>query len=494
MLAERSTLPSKGSHSPRKGSQGSLLLHLQGWYWQQEGIAYGVGLVWLELGLWAQERGQGSSRGSNGILGIRWIQYSEGILSYALRASCCCTALCVARIYLEEDLADPPAPRVQTRDPQPLRWESWVSLLLHVLVLLGVAWWGSRPLPERETPIPITLLLEEPAEEPALSEADLEAASEAPSPEQIPKASVPLTPTEPLPEDLPAPPPEPDLPPSEPIPPPDPPDPVLTEPIPQEQEISPIPETESLLSLQTPTPTPEPIPTPPPPPTPTPQPPTPLITPTPAPTAPPPPPPPIETPSPTSTPIPAATPEPIPAPVVTPTPAPIAQEPPLDPAAAANPVPPAPRFTPLLQGIQAAAPASTPRGSESGSPEPSGEPSSSSSALTAPGAAASPNPAPPAVAANPQPDTLAQPIPGRNPPPQYPPQARRLNQQGQVLLQAKVNSQGQVQNVEILTSSGFPALDNAAQQAVQGWQFTPALRNNIPIDSWVTVPIQFALN
>lgn len=98
------------------------------------------------------------------------------------------------------------------------------------------------------------------------------------------------------------------------------------------------------------------------------------------------------------------------------------------------------------------------------------------------------------MAANPQPDVLARPIPGRNPPPPYPPQARRLGQQGQVLLRAKVNAQGQVQQVEIASSSGFPALDRAAQEAVQRWEFSPALRNNVPIESWVVVPIQFTLN
>ncbi|MEN9221044.1 MAG: hypothetical protein Q6M04_01260, partial [Thermostichus sp. BF3_bins_97] len=188
MLAERPTLTFQGSPSPQQGSQSQLLLRLQGWYWQQEGIAYGVGLAWLELGLWARVRGRKSH-------GITWIRYSEGLLRYALQASCCCTALCVARAYREE--SPEMAPQVQTRDPQPLRWESLVSLLLHGLVLLVVAWWGSRPLPEPETPIPVTLLIEN--AEPELPEPDLHSDP----PEELSKDSVPPTRTENPPEDLP---------------------------------------------------------------------------------------------------------------------------------------------------------------------------------------------------------------------------------------------------------------------------------------------------
>jgi protein TonB len=464
MLAERPTLTDKGSPSPQKGSQSQLLLRLQGWYWQQEGMAYGVGLAWLELGLWARGRGQGSE-------GIFWIGYGEGLLRYALLASCCCTALCVARTYLEE----PPeiAPQVRAREPQPLRWESWVSLLVHLLVLLGLAWWGSRPLSDAELRIPVTLLLEDP--EPELLEPDSES-----SPDSESIESVPPEPTAEPPG------PAPESPPADDLSPP--------EPVPQEIEMPAIPEAESLLALQTPTPTPPPTPTPIP--TAKPEP-----TPTPTPIATPPP-----TPLPTATPQPTPPPQqPTPTPAVTPT---STATPPTSAPIAATLSPPTgtplPRFTPLIQGIRsgesAAGTAAAPyslggeRDPRTGTPSSTGAAQPRLSAPTPGTAAPTLSPPPPAVAANPQPDILAQPIPGRNSPPPYPPQARRLNQQGQVLLRAKVNTQGQVQQVEIAASSGFPALDNAAQQTVQGWQFTPALKNNAPIDSWVTVPIQFTLN
>ncbi len=95
---------------------------------------------------------------------------------------------------------------------------------------------------------------------------------------------------------------------------------------------------------------------------------------------------------------------------------------------------------------------------------------------------------------DPQPDVLAQPIPGQNTPPDYPPQARRLNQQGRTLLRARVNAQGQVEQVQIVESSGFPALDQSALRAVERWQFTPARQGDSAIPSWVTVPIVFSLS
>ncbi len=89
---------------------------------------------------------------------------------------------------------------------------------------------------------------------------------------------------------------------------------------------------------------------------------------------------------------------------------------------------------------------------------------------------------------------MAQPIPGQNAAPDYPAQARRLNQQGRVLLRARVNAQGQVVQVQVVESSGFPALDQSAGRAVQAWRFSPALSGTTPIDSSVIVPIQFSLN
>ena len=442
MLAEPPTPTTRGSASAAKGSHPRLLWHLQIGYWQQAGMAYGVGLAWLELGLWAVARGQRSE-------GLRWSGWGEKLLRAALLAGYCSLALSVAWASLE-DLPELPG---QSRDPRPLRWEALLSLLLHLLGLLGWVWWGSRPLSEPEVRIPVTLWLEDPL--PQQLEADSEPASTDPAEEPTQPTSASPPADAPLPPD----------------------------PVAQEIQAAAVPQAPSLTTLPTPPPppTPTPIPTAKPEPTPTP-------TPVPTPTAPPPSPTPTAPPSPQQlTPTPAAT----------PTAAPIAAR----PSPASLPSTPIPRFTPLIQGIRSGGGGTAgSKGSESSAPGRgvvaglSGSQAQGSAPTAAEGAgeASPPTSSPAAVAANP--DILARPIPGRNPPPQYPPQARRLNQQGQVLLRARVDAQGQVQQVEIVSSSGFPALDRAAQEAVQGWQFSPALRNNTPIESWVTVPIQFTLN
>ncbi|NJK64286.1 MAG: energy transducer TonB [Synechococcaceae cyanobacterium SM2_3_1] len=68
-----------------------------------------------------------------------------------------------------------------------------------------------------------------------------------------------------------------------------------------------------------------------------------------------------------------------------------------------------------------------------------------------------------------------------------------MNQEGSTLLKARVDQNGQVVQVQIVASSGYPVLDEAAQQAVQTWRFAPAQKNGEAIPSWVSVPINFSL-
>jgi TonB family protein len=83
---------------------------------------------------------------------------------------------------------------------------------------------------------------------------------------------------------------------------------------------------------------------------------------------------------------------------------------------------------------------------------------------------------------------------GKNPPPAYPVIARRREQQGTVTLRVLVAIDGAVQRAEIAESSGFDALDDAAIETVRRrWRFVPARSAGTPIESWVLVPIRFAL-
>jgi len=80
-----------------------------------------------------------------------------------------------------------------------------------------------------------------------------------------------------------------------------------------------------------------------------------------------------------------------------------------------------------------------------------------------------------------------------NPKPAYPGASRRLGEQGTVLLRVFVTALGDATRVELKSSSGFPRLDQAAQDAVQRWKFVPARRGEQAVDAWVLVPIKFSL-
>lgn len=81
----------------------------------------------------------------------------------------------------------------------------------------------------------------------------------------------------------------------------------------------------------------------------------------------------------------------------------------------------------------------------------------------------------------------------RNPPPRYPPAARRSGDEGTVLLKVLVTSDGAAARVELDRSSGSASLDSAALEAVRNWRFIPARRGTLNVEDWVRVPVVFRL-
>jgi periplasmic protein TonB len=81
----------------------------------------------------------------------------------------------------------------------------------------------------------------------------------------------------------------------------------------------------------------------------------------------------------------------------------------------------------------------------------------------------------------------------RNPPPRYPEEARKLHQEGRVMLEIAVTAEGRVNGVKLKESSGFPLLDQAAIEGVQNWKFRPARMGGLRIDTIVDVPVRFQL-
>lgn len=81
----------------------------------------------------------------------------------------------------------------------------------------------------------------------------------------------------------------------------------------------------------------------------------------------------------------------------------------------------------------------------------------------------------------------------QNAKPSYPSLSRRLREQGTVLLRVLVSAGGEPKQIQLLKSSGYPRLDDAALRAVEDWRFVPAKRGHEPLEAWVQIPLQFSL-
>lgn len=82
----------------------------------------------------------------------------------------------------------------------------------------------------------------------------------------------------------------------------------------------------------------------------------------------------------------------------------------------------------------------------------------------------------------------------REPTPRYPPQSRRLKEQGLVVLRVLIDEQGNACSIEIENSSGYARLDQAAREAVSRAAFRPYVEDGAPRRALVLIPIEFALN
>jgi periplasmic protein TonB len=79
-----------------------------------------------------------------------------------------------------------------------------------------------------------------------------------------------------------------------------------------------------------------------------------------------------------------------------------------------------------------------------------------------------------------------------NPPPQYPPQSRRLGEQGTVKWRVLVGIDGKASQPELVQGSGFTRLDEAAKQAVLAWRYLPGNRGGVTQAMFVIIPITFS--
>ena len=87
----------------------------------------------------------------------------------------------------------------------------------------------------------------------------------------------------------------------------------------------------------------------------------------------------------------------------------------------------------------------------------------------------------------------APPQPKRNIRPEYPKGARQRGEQGEVVLEIRVNAKGTVDGVKVAESSGFPELDEAALRAARAAKFTPARAGRDAVASTARLKLQFKL-
>ncbi|WP_431270959.1 TonB family protein [Dankookia sp. P2] len=79
-------------------------------------------------------------------------------------------------------------------------------------------------------------------------------------------------------------------------------------------------------------------------------------------------------------------------------------------------------------------------------------------------------------------------------PPAYPERMREAGIEGTAMLRLRVAADGTTQEIRLLRSAGHRALDEAAEAAARRWEIAPALRNGMPVEAWVEVPVRFRLD
>jgi TonB family protein len=75
----------------------------------------------------------------------------------------------------------------------------------------------------------------------------------------------------------------------------------------------------------------------------------------------------------------------------------------------------------------------------------------------------------------------------------YPDASRRINEEGRCVVRVTVNADGSISLPSLSSSSGFPRLDEACINAVQGQRMLPAMEDGRPVAATVELPIVWKL-
>ncbi len=106
-----------------------------------------------------------------------------------------------------------------------------------------------------------------------------------------------------------------------------------------------------------------------------------------------------------------------------------------------------------------------------------------------------PPPPPPAVVRSPSTGIVVGAVPlGTNQPPVFPAAARRDQREGDVRLRLWISPAGDVTRAEVVESSGYADLDQAAVDAALRWRFRPATRDGVAVEFVARQTVQFRLD
>ncbi len=76
----------------------------------------------------------------------------------------------------------------------------------------------------------------------------------------------------------------------------------------------------------------------------------------------------------------------------------------------------------------------------------------------------------------------------------YPPESKRLGEQGTCLVRITVTAQGEIRDVTLTKSAGYPRLDQACVDGFKGARMRPAIRDGKPVTLTKEIPVKWTLN
>ena len=153
---------------------------------------------------------------------------------------------------------------------------------------------------------------------------------------------------------------------------------------------------------------------------------------------------------------------------------------------------------PTAPKVPSARPKAMPHASVTPSPVPMQNPVAAAVAIAAPQSIAAPAPAEQSIPAAPveaPPKIMSSGVEYlQSPQPEYPAIARRMREEGMVMLRVLVNENGRPERVDVQKSSGSARLDEAARLAVLRALFKPHREDGKTVAVYAIVPIRFQLD